>query len=67
MTKYKVPKWAKEVRKSMIDIDMNVKEMAQCVGRSRELVNRVLTGSMMNETLQKDIIAVIQKKTGRKI
>lgn len=60
MTKYEVPAWAKEVRKAMVDLDMNVKELAEGLGRNRSNVSRVLSGGMMNDTLKEDIISFIE-------
>lgn len=60
MPKYKVPVWAKEVRKTMIDLDMSVKELAEGVGRDRTNVSRVLNGGLMNDTLKGDILSFIQ-------
>jgi predicted transcriptional regulator len=62
MTKYEVPVWAKEVRKTMIDLDMSVKELAEGVGRDRTNVSRVLNGALMNDTLKRDIISFIESK-----
>ncbi len=62
MTKYEVPAWAKEVRKTMIDLDMSVKELAEGVGRDRTNVSRVLNGALMNDTLKRDIISFIEGK-----
>lgn len=62
MTKYAVPVWAKEVRKTMIDLDMSVKELAEGVGRDRTNVSRVLNGALMNDTLKRDIISFIESK-----
>jgi len=58
--KYVVPKWAKEVRKNMIDLDMSVVELAKSIGRPRVNVSKVLTGSMMCEPLQNEILSFIQ-------
>lgn len=60
MTKYAVPEWAKEVRKNMIDLDMTVKELAQSLGRPRVNVSKVLTGALMCEPLQNEILSFIQ-------
>ncbi len=62
MTKYEVPAWAKDVRKTMIDLDMSVKELAEGVGRDRTNVSRVLNGALMNDTLKRDIISFIEQK-----
>lgn len=62
MTKYKVPAWAKEVRKTMIDLDMSVAELADGLGRDRSNVSRVLTGSQMNNTMKEDIISFIESQ-----
>ena len=62
MTKYEVPVWAKEVRKTMIDLDMSVEELAEGVGRDRTNVSRVLNGALMNDTLKRDIISFIESK-----
>lgn len=59
MAKYEVPTWAKEVRKTMIDLNMSVKELAEGVGRDRTNVSRVLNGGLMNDTLKGDIISFI--------
>jgi predicted transcriptional regulator len=62
MTKYKVPAWAKEVRKTMIDLDMSVTELADGLDRDRSNVSRVLTGGLMNNTLKEDIISFIESQ-----
>jgi DNA transposition AAA+ family ATPase len=62
MTKYKVPAWAKEVRKAMVDLDMSVTDLAKGVGRDRPSVSRVLTGGMMNDTMKEDIISFIERQ-----
>ena len=60
MTKYEVPAWAKEVRKTMIDLDMSVKELGEGLARDRSNVSRVLNGGLMNDTLKGDIISFIE-------
>ena len=39
-----LPTWCKEVKKSMIDDDLNVTELAERVGLSRNYVSGVVNG-----------------------
>lgn len=50
-----LPTWCKEVKKSMIDDDLNVTELAERVGLSRNYVSGVVNGRVYAPEIAKII------------
>lgn len=50
-----LPTWCKEVKKSMIDDDLNVTELAERVGLSRNYVSGVVNGRVYAPEIAKTI------------
>lgn len=41
-----LPPWSKDVKKTLIDKDMNVTELSEDIGITREYVSRVVNGTV---------------------
>lgn len=54
-----MPRWCKDVQKSMIDKDMTVEELSSRVGRSRQFVSAIINGRQYSEPTVKIISDVL--------
>lgn len=55
----KLPKWCKEVQKSMIDMDMSTAELAEQAGYSRQFVAGVINGRNQSPAAVKRISQIV--------
>lgn len=54
-----MPRWCKDVQKSMIDKDMTVEELSNRVRRSRQFVSAIINGRQYSEPTVKIISDVL--------
>lgn len=59
----KMSRWAKDVKKAVIDHDMTLKQLAESIGYSYAIVSQVLNGRYANATV-KQIVEKINEKLG---
>lgn len=65
MTKIKLSSWSKRVKKSLIDHDLSIKELANLIGYSTTYTNNVINGRFVgSSTIVNKINSVLfeQKK-----
>lgn len=55
----KLPKWCKEVKKTLIDKDMTVESLAEKIGKTRIYTSAVVNGRIYSETAVKEISDVL--------